>query len=366
MDSNLADVIRALNTELLAGNGADILILDGLPIESYQKKGVLKELSDFVKEAEKEQNLLSNIVEGYEEDGKIYGIPLRFEVPIYYGDKDAVNALSDMESIERYCNSVSDGILFGKINTSELFRTLFLLNYDTLFLENGKADPDAVLKFLNEFKVLKKRIGSTEGSKDIYNTGTAVSQVINLECGFELKDFEQTKESVRANIAQIHDFMELSIPLYQMEKQDGIYTDIQSQYVPSAVAGINSASKNIELAESFIKTVLSTELQSMDLEDGFPVNEDALTSWIEKCSDQDMQYSMAIYVDGEDIELECVDSSEANDLAECIRTLDQPVSYDQVLLNLIMKEMKPFFNEQISEEEAVQKIVNIVDAYLEE
>ena len=39
------DVIRALNTELLNGGGADILILDGLPAEIYKKKGILADLS---------------------------------------------------------------------------------------------------------------------------------------------------------------------------------------------------------------------------------------------------------------------------------------------------------------------------------
>lgn len=39
------DVIRALNTELLNGKGADVLILDGLPMETYKNKGILADLS---------------------------------------------------------------------------------------------------------------------------------------------------------------------------------------------------------------------------------------------------------------------------------------------------------------------------------
>ena len=42
-----ADQIRVLNTELLSGNGADILILDGMPVNSYIEKGVLEDLTDF-------------------------------------------------------------------------------------------------------------------------------------------------------------------------------------------------------------------------------------------------------------------------------------------------------------------------------
>ena len=35
--TTVSDTIRALNTELLGGNGADLLVLDGLPAESYRK-----------------------------------------------------------------------------------------------------------------------------------------------------------------------------------------------------------------------------------------------------------------------------------------------------------------------------------------
>lgn len=40
--TTVSDTIRALNTELLGGNGADLLVLDGLPAESYIKRGFLR------------------------------------------------------------------------------------------------------------------------------------------------------------------------------------------------------------------------------------------------------------------------------------------------------------------------------------
>ena len=40
-DGNVSeDTIRALNTEILGGRGADVLILDGLPGKAYQEKGI--------------------------------------------------------------------------------------------------------------------------------------------------------------------------------------------------------------------------------------------------------------------------------------------------------------------------------------
>ena len=40
--TTVSDTIRALNTALLGGNGADLLVLDGLPAESYIEKGILE------------------------------------------------------------------------------------------------------------------------------------------------------------------------------------------------------------------------------------------------------------------------------------------------------------------------------------
>ena len=38
------DAIKKLNTELMAGKGPDVIIMDGLPVKSYEEKGILKDL----------------------------------------------------------------------------------------------------------------------------------------------------------------------------------------------------------------------------------------------------------------------------------------------------------------------------------
>ncbi len=41
-----SDAIRTLNTEVMAGEGPDILFMDGLPVNSYIEKGLLADVSD--------------------------------------------------------------------------------------------------------------------------------------------------------------------------------------------------------------------------------------------------------------------------------------------------------------------------------
>jgi hypothetical protein len=88
----LKDQINSLNTELLAERGPDILVLDGMPIESYIDKGVLEDMGSIFSSLKATGELLPNITDPYYLDGKVYTMPLRFKLPIISGASDAVNA----------------------------------------------------------------------------------------------------------------------------------------------------------------------------------------------------------------------------------------------------------------------------------
>ena len=73
------DVIRALNTEILNGSGPDVLVLDGLPAQSYAEKGVLLDLNavDGLLEG-----LLPNLTKAQAYGESIYQIPAQFTIPV--------------------------------------------------------------------------------------------------------------------------------------------------------------------------------------------------------------------------------------------------------------------------------------------
>lgn len=62
-----------------------MLLLNGMDIEQYAEKGVLKELDDFFLPYKEEGSLCQNIVEGMRMTGtnKIYAAPLNVFVPLY-------------------------------------------------------------------------------------------------------------------------------------------------------------------------------------------------------------------------------------------------------------------------------------------
>ena len=107
-----SDDIRTLNTELLSGKGADVLLLNGLPADAYIEKGVLCDLTKLAKGLMKENRYLENMMNNtLQKDGKIYGIPVKFTVPVLYGDEQIEKALDSLDSLSAYMDKNPDAAI---------------------------------------------------------------------------------------------------------------------------------------------------------------------------------------------------------------------------------------------------------------
>ncbi|WP_312494350.1 extracellular solute-binding protein, partial [Anaerosporobacter sp.] len=76
------DAIQKLNTSVLAGDGPDLIVLDGLPMDSYIEKGVLYDLSEVMKEVEQSDTYFTNVTHAYQTENGLYGVPMKFQIPI--------------------------------------------------------------------------------------------------------------------------------------------------------------------------------------------------------------------------------------------------------------------------------------------
>ena len=97
------EMISGLNTELLSGRGADVLLLDGLPADAYIEKGILMDLSDVAGELEDSGDMLNNLLEGFrQEDGAVYQVPVRASFPLLVGEQEALQAYSSLDTMAGY------------------------------------------------------------------------------------------------------------------------------------------------------------------------------------------------------------------------------------------------------------------------
>lgn len=121
------DAIRSLNAALLSGEGPDILILDGLPLESYMEKGILEDLSDRINAKCMDGEVYENIVNSYGSEKGIYAVPAYFCFPVCAG-KD-VSSITDLPSladkVEQLRKEYPEGNIIGAYREEEVLMRLY-------------------------------------------------------------------------------------------------------------------------------------------------------------------------------------------------------------------------------------------------
>lgn len=359
-NANLSDTIRALNTELLAGNGADILVLDGLPRDSYIEKGVLEDISDIIKPLVEDGTLNKNIMHNYLSDSSCYYVPLRFQVPLAYGNKEVVEAMPYLDDMIKLLESKDVTGLFNNIG-AENFANLFWALYSKELVTAEKTINEEILgKYLDMLQSLMEKLGE----ENITNFGTTQLQVdnaIELDRGFNVYFGESNKRETF--VEQLLSLSDCQILLAGAREVGMYYDTFDNQYVESGLVGINKASNNQELAKEFLEYLLGERVQSSTAFDGFPVNAKALDGIMNEVGSLQ---GMGLGMDNEYRLIEAPTEEQVKELYDKMKELDSPVTYDSMLSSLVIDQVKDFLEDKVSKEEAVQNIMNVAKGYLAE
>lgn len=374
-----ADQIRVLNTELLSGNGADILVLDGLPLESYIEKGVLMDMTGFYEELEKENPLLDNIVKSMKKEKGIYQMPVRMKVLAMYGSLEEVEALQSLDSLSSYLEQ-GDGkdILDNARSHEHYLRLLLNLNYKEVFTEDGKAVSEEELKkLLKTAKKLGESVGvEADTVKEFYLGRMPEMTEENLlkEMGEELLYNISTGNDLRARkhkaavVTEAEGISDLMITCEVLRELGTSPQGIHGLYIPRGMVGVCESSGNKELAQEFLKTLFSEEIQSLDLNDGFPVNEKALEAWCTR-EKPDESTGSGLCIGGDDGEGGTFSAMEPSGeqlrpFVEIGQKADTPVLVDEAILEVILDEGIGYCKGEKILEKAVSGITNKIKTYL--
>ncbi len=156
------DALRNLSTALLAGESPDILILDGMDIGQYAKKGVLRPLDDFIAPYEEDGILYQGILDGmrkrcgrgWEENadqGALYAIPLNVFLPLYVTERkylEGEDSLADLTAgLEIAREENPDGPLLFTPTKEILLRQLTLACEPAWTREDGSLDTEKIREY---------------------------------------------------------------------------------------------------------------------------------------------------------------------------------------------------------------------------
>jgi ABC-type glycerol-3-phosphate transport system substrate-binding protein len=355
----LKDHINALNTELLAGRGADILVLDGMPIESYIDKGVLEDMGSIFTPMKASGELLLNITDPYYSDDKVYAMPLRFKLPILYGSSDAVNAANSITELAEYASNNKEIPLLSPSNYRAMAAWFLMTNYDQILNQEKEIDEASLQDFLETINIISDAINASDDVElDYMNSSNGRTMGYWITASIKVH-----KKEYQSNIEELGGMMDFAIPTAVVQEWKGSFRAINNSFKANGLVGINSAGNQKELALEFIQLLFSKEIQRLDLQDGFPVNKVALEEWIQLEKDN---FGFSV-TDGEyDIQAFYPKEKPRKEIYESICAVDKPMVNDMTMMDMILDEAEQYLRGDITAEQAAKNAVASINLYLSE
>jgi ABC-type glycerol-3-phosphate transport system substrate-binding protein len=361
-EGKVTDYIRALNTELLAGNGADVLILDGLPVDSYIEKGVLADIKNLISPLEESGELLKNITGSYQKDGKVYDVPLRFSIPVIKGKAAAIKASGSLTQIADYIKQNKDKTYSGTTTYKQLLEDYLALYSQDLF-QNGQLSDENFITFLKNIKAVSENIKATETNENNEGFNAAYEKMFGGERLF-LGDLFSVIKGSETSVEQIRNIYDTMLFFASMKNKELSYQSINQMFVPNGLVGLNSKSRESEIAQKFISYLFKPEVQDANVYDGFPVNSASIQKWIDK---EDDGVSFATRdEDGNEISGGYPVKAERESILNIALKLNKPIETNYILNDLIVEEVIPYLKGEIDESQALSKVKAKVNTYLAE
>ncbi len=355
------EMISGLNTELLSGRGADVLLLDGLPADAYIEKGILMDLSDVAGELEDSGDMLNNLLEGFrQEDGAVYQVPVRASFPLLVGEQEALQAYSSLDTMAGYQGEkplMEIGIY------ENLLRKIAHLRYEELFGAEGAVDREVLVKYLETVKAL----GDANGSKRAFTEDEFekyfVSNNVVLD-GIIGSATEYDRGVCDSGIERVNGYWALCLAAeVRYLHPESKFMPAGKIYLPSGIAAVNKSTANGDLAKEFIRCLLSYEVQKEDLTDGFPVNKKALELWVE--TDRP-EYSIASGYGDYHISGSWPDIEVRREIAAMLEGLTVPVVVDETIMRMIVEGSGDYLEGKATVDQAADGIMRKLSIYLAE
>lgn len=381
------DAIKSLNTKIMSGSGPDLLVLDGLPAESYKEKGILADISTLVDNMTGEDSLFPNLVEACREDGKLYGLPVRFQLPMAAGKREDVRKAADLSSLadvaEKLREENPEGWLLGLRTEEEVIYALGQTSSAAWTDETGAIDREALTEFLtNARRIYQAEIAGVdeqeqedyrEGSQTVWSGGFAGEGKYYATASTNAVQIAMGAQKFAVGRVYRLDFDFNMLTTLKDQEEDFTYASWQGQvpngFIPNTTVGLYAKSMENELAVAFFRFLFGRELQDVDLSGGFPMNMASFDTFAE-CP-RGEEYSGGLAMSDEDgnfysLDLHWADAEDFAWLKETVQAASQICTGDATIERAVLELGPKALNGKASVEDTVDEIIKKVSIYLAE
>ena len=373
-----ADAIRTLNTEILAGNGPDLICLDGFNLQSYLEKGVLADVSHVL---DQEDPLLRNITDCYAEDGKICAVPTTFTFPAMYGKAEYISQIHDLPSLVETAKQAKATIAPKSRVVQGMYPDILAdTYYDSCsaawMKPDGTMDKEKLTEFyaaMTELYALDEpfRQANEEWMAEIradYVNGeawlipgqyTGLSGVTSIH-GESAYLPAGTLDGMYCYSHVIAGEEEYLGDGYITKPLDG---QAKNVFLPRRIMGILNTAQHAQAAEKFLSFMLSDEVQAKDLTTGFPVNQ---VTFERELSEDRFVDSVLSNGPGRSYHAQWPDAAQREELRGWVENLSTPANTNRTIRYMVMEQLWDCCNGIITPEQAAENALQSLNLYLSE
>ena len=367
---NESDAINILNTEIMAGDGPDVLFLNGLPWNSYAKQGILMDLSSIglTQDASK---VFQNLFAAFQTQGKQFAAPISFSIPVLVGEKGKIDQASSLEGLLELAKQTEHP---APLSANNFLPYTFSIFWQEIQKGDGSISKEKIAQLLEYAKTFDDLLQPQEG--EILDMFQAVSpNVENAPYYDSVRHMVDIWDIVYGNTASgigylgnIRDFTAISD---HMPGQNLSFLPFPEHVFTSLSAGINSKSSQTDLAAKFLEFMLSEEEQMVFIDDSlppscaFPVNKGAWQAMAAKPSPKKLEEYGAIFqrLGGS---FHWPSQEEFNQLEQMASELDTPAMEDTLILSAILDSGGAYLSGNKPLDGAVTEISQMLELYLAE
>lgn len=351
--ATVSDSIRALNTKIMNGEGPDIFLLEGLPVDSYIEKDILLNLEEEIQEYKDElhQGILDVFTSS---EGSVYMIPLFVSMPVFYTTPKAEQAISSLSSLVELSEDMEEPLV-DQMTYDEALDVLYHFYLPDIISSEKEVQNANIEEFLSLVKRFCDSEQISETKEDTYSYHKQNGGVLILTLG-----------KIDLSLTYMDGLIDLWDRLDLLKNVEGKLISNQNYFKPIGLIGISKSSKKQSDALLFLKESLSFGMQNRDATaSGFPINKSALEE-LRKADYSHMTQSYTIDEENRKVISRMFNQEEASQIIDMVNKLDKCCSMDETIIQIIKEEAPAFLNGNSDINQTVGKIRNRIELYIYE
>ena len=364
--------LTKLNADLASGKVPDILLLDsGMPVESYQNKGLFEDLKPFIEKDEELEldNFMPNIIEAFSSGGKLYSIVPGYSIQtLAVKTADVGNATSwTVEEAQKVLASKPEGTQFLAETTRDQMLNYCINMAGSQFVdqESGKCSfsSDEFINLLEFVKTFPEKYDDQDFDEDYYNNYDSMwRQGKVLAYSAYLGDFGSFNRLKKGTFGE-----DITLIGFPANGENG------SVIMPSIRFAMSSKSANKDAAWQFIRTFLMEDYQK-DM--GYlPISISQMEKMAQEATQKPyymdengnkVEYDDTWYIGDTEITISPMTEQETKDYMAFLQSCNKVYMEDEALLQIVQEEAAPFFAGQKSARDVAGIIQSRAQLYVNE